>query len=103
MLVIPLTEPMLHPMSVCPKQRPSALTQRGDAQKKGRADHLSIDKDKQATDKTLKEFGKCCLSLCDVLHSDRELDEMELLFIDNHLQVLQMAYQQWKRKKGRRT
>jgi hypothetical protein len=44
--------------------------------------------EKSETDKTLKEFGKCCLALCDVLHSDRQLDEMELLFIDNHLQVL---------------
>ena len=59
---------------------------------------MSEPKDKLATDRTLKEFGKCCLALCEVLHRDNELDEMELLFIDNHLQVLQMAYQQWKRK-----
>ena len=55
-------------------------------------------REKVETDKTLKEFRKCCLVLCEVLHSDKPLDEMELLFIDNHLQVLHMAYHQWKKK-----
>ena len=55
-------------------------------------DCLPTDKDKSATDRTLKEFGKCCLALCEVPHSDKQVEEMELLFIDNHLQVLQMAY-----------
>jgi hypothetical protein len=59
---------------------------------------LSKEKQKTETDNTLKEFGKCCLALCEVLHSDKPLDEMELLFIDNHLQVLHMAYHQWKRR-----
>ena len=59
---------------------------------------MTAHKDKLATDKTLKEFSQCCMALCEVLHSDKPLDEMELLFIDNHLQVLQMAYAQWKRK-----
>ena len=49
-------------------------------------------------DRTLKEFGKCTLALCDVLHGDEPLDNMAVLFIDNHIQVLQMAYSQWKRK-----
>ena len=59
---------------------------------------MSFKNEKLETDKTLKEFGKCCLALCEVLHGDKPLDQMELLFIDNHLQVLQMAYHQWKRK-----
>jgi hypothetical protein len=59
---------------------------------------MAADNEKLETDKTLKEFGKCCLALCEVLHSDKPLDEMELLFIDNHLQVLHMAYHQWKKK-----
>jgi hypothetical protein len=63
----------------------------------GTGDCLQDDKDKSATHKTLKEFSTCCLALCEVLHSDKPLDEMELLFIDNHLQVLQMAYVRWKR------
>jgi hypothetical protein len=59
---------------------------------------LQKDKEPTETDKTLKEFGKCCLALCEVLHRDKPLDEMELLFIDNHIQVLHMAYHQWKKR-----
>ncbi len=59
---------------------------------------MSQAKEKKETDNTLREFGKCTLALCDVLHGDTSLDTMELLFIDNHIQVLQMAYLQWKRK-----
>ena len=59
---------------------------------------MSQAKEKQEIDTTFKEFGKCTLALCDVLHEDTSLDHMEILFIDNHIQVLQMAYHQWKRK-----
>jgi hypothetical protein len=59
---------------------------------------MSEAKDKKETDQTVKEFGQCALALCEVLHRDRPLDEMESLFIDNHIQVLEMAYSQWKRK-----
>lgn len=59
---------------------------------------MSPAKDKKGVDNTLKEFGKCTLALCDVLHGDTSLDHLELLFIENHIQVLQMAYLQWKRK-----
>ena len=57
-----------------------------------------MPQDKKETDKTLKEFGKCCLALCEVLHMDKPLDGMELLFIDNHIQVLHMAYHQLKKR-----
>jgi len=59
---------------------------------------MSLAKEKQEIDNTLKEFGNCTLALCDVLHGDASLDHMEILFIDNHIQVLRMAYHQWKRK-----
>lgn len=55
-------------------------------------------KENQEIDKTLKEFGKCALALCEVLHEDTPLDHIETLFIDNHIQVVQMAYLQWKRR-----
>ena len=55
-------------------------------------------KEKQETDSTLKEFGKCTHALSDVLHGDTSLDHIEFLFIVNHIQVLQMAYLHWKRK-----
>jgi hypothetical protein len=54
--------------------------------------------EKRETDKTLKEFGNCCRALCEVLLNSKPLGETELLFIDNHLQIVQMAYHQWKMK-----
>jgi hypothetical protein len=47
---------------------------------------------------TLREFGKCAVALCEVLHQDSSLNATELLFIDNPLQIVQMAYLRWKRK-----
>ena len=47
---------------------------------------------------TLREFGKSILALRDVMEQDRPLTDMELLFIENHFQVIQMAYLRWKRK-----
>ena len=58
---------------------------------------MSQAKEKQEIDNKLKEFGNCTLALCDVLRGDTSLDHMEILFIDNHIQVLRMAYHQWKR------
>ena len=46
----------------------------------------------------LREFGKCAVALRNMLHQDGSLKEVELLFIENHFQVLQMAYLRWKRK-----
>ena len=59
---------------------------------------MSEAKDKKEIDHILKEFAKCTLALCDVLHREPPLDAMERLFIDNHIQVLQMVYLQWNRK-----
>ena len=55
-------------------------------------------KDNNETDNTLREFGKCAVALRNVLHQDGTLNEVELLFIENNFQVLQMAYLRWKRK-----
>jgi hypothetical protein len=55
-------------------------------------------KDHNETDHTLREFGKCAVALRNVLYQDRSLNEVEMLFIENHFQVVQMAYLRWKRK-----
>jgi hypothetical protein len=55
-------------------------------------------KDNNEPDNTLREFGKCAVALRNVLYQDRALNEVELLYIENHFQVLQMAYLRWKRK-----
>jgi hypothetical protein len=57
-------------------------------------------KDKNETDNTLREFGKCAEALRNVLYQDRPLNGAEFVFIDNHFQVLEMAYLRWKRKHG---
>lgn len=54
--------------------------------------------DQNQTDITLREFGKCAVALREVLYQDRALTEAELLFMENHFQVAQMAYLRWKRK-----
>ena len=55
-------------------------------------------KDTNETDDTLGEFGKCAVALRSVLYQDRALSTMEVHFMDNHFQVLQMAYLRWKWK-----
>lgn len=59
---------------------------------------LADAKDQNETDDTLREFGKCAVALRNALYQDRALQTMELHFIDNHFQVLQMAYLRWRRK-----
>lgn len=55
-------------------------------------------KDQNETDNPLREFGICAVALRNVLYQDRSLNEVEFLFIENHFQVLEMAYLRWKRK-----
>ena len=57
--------------------------------------------DQPGTDSTLMEFGACAVALRNVLYQDRSLAEAEFRFMDNHFQVLEMAYLRWKRKHGR--
>ena len=40
---------------------------------------------------TLREFWKCTVALCEVLHQGSSLNAMELLFIDNPSQIVEMA------------
>ena len=50
------------------------------------------------TDCTLREFGKSVVALRNVLYQDSPLNEAEFLFMENHLQTLEMAHLWWKRK-----
>jgi hypothetical protein len=61
---------------------------------------MAAGKDKNEMDDTLREFDKCAEVLRDVLDQDRPLCGAEFVFIDNHFQVLEMAYLRWKRKHG---
>ena len=56
--------------------------------------------DQNETDNPRKEFARCAVALRHVLYQDRALNEVEFLFIENHFQVLEMAYLRWKRKHG---
>ena len=55
-------------------------------------------KDQNEMANTLREFGKGVAALRDVMDQDKSLTDMDLLFIENHFQVIQMAYLRWKRK-----
>lgn len=55
-------------------------------------------KDKNKIDRMLKKFGRNVLSLRNAFDEGVVLDDMELLLIENHFYVLQMAYLRWKRK-----
>jgi len=55
-------------------------------------------KDQNEMAVTLREFGRSVVALRSMMDQDRSLTDMELLFIENHFQVIQMAYLRWKRK-----
>ena len=55
-------------------------------------------KDQNEMADTLKVFGKSVVALRDLMDQDRSFTDMELLFVENHFQVIQMAYLRWKRK-----
>ena len=46
----------------------------------------------------LREFGTSVVALCELLDQGRSLTDMDVLFLENHFQVIQMAYLRWKRK-----
>jgi len=46
----------------------------------------------------LREFGKSAVALRKALYHERTLDRAEFIFMDSHMQVLEMAYLRWKRK-----
>lgn len=55
-------------------------------------------KDQSEMANTLREFGKSAVALRDLMDRDSFFTDMDLLFIENHFQVIQMAYLRWKRK-----
>jgi len=57
-------------------------------------------KGKNELDHAIMEFGKCVVALRDLLDQDRSLNDIGMLFIENHFYVLQMAYVRWKRKQS---
>ena len=62
------------------------------------AREMAAAKDQNEMATTLREFGKSVGALRDLMDQNRSLSDMELLFIENHFQVIQMAYLRWKRK-----
>jgi hypothetical protein len=55
-------------------------------------------KDQHDIVNTLREFWKSAIALREAMDQGGSLTDMELLFIENHVQVIQMAYLRWKRK-----
>ena len=53
---------------------------------------------KEKPDQTLSEFGKCAMSLAELLEHDPQLGLIEQIFIENHIHVLHLAYSTWKRR-----
>jgi hypothetical protein len=49
-----------------------------------------------AQSKIMSEFGKLIQDMTKWLDHDSKLDMVDQLFIENHLQVVQMAYAGWK-------
>lgn len=47
---------------------------------------------------SLQRFAECAVAMRNILHQDADLSDPEFRFIENHFQVLEMAYLRWKRK-----
>jgi hypothetical protein len=47
---------------------------------------------------SLKRFAECAVAMRSILHQDGEVGETEYAFMDNHFQVLEIAYFRWKQK-----
>lgn len=59
---------------------------------------MDITKDKRTIDSIVRDFGRSVVTLRDLLDADASLDDMEVLFVENHFHALQMAHLRWKRK-----
>jgi len=46
----------------------------------------------------LRDFSRYVVALRTIFYQDRLLTRVEFLFMEKHMQVLQMAYLRWKRK-----
>jgi len=55
-----------------------------------------------AQNKIMSEFGKLIQDMIKWLEHDPKLDMVDQLLIENHLQVLQMAYAGWKSRQGKK-
>ena len=49
-------------------------------------------------DRTLSDFGKSAIALAEMLERDPSLGLIEQVFIENHVHILQAAYNTWKRR-----
>jgi hypothetical protein len=46
----------------------------------------------------LNRFARCAVGLRNILYEDRDLSDTEIIFMDNHFKVLEMAYFRWRGK-----
>jgi len=76
----------------------AGVTMAGEFARAQIAREVADAKDQNEMANLLREFGKSVVALRDMMDQDRSLTDMELLFIENHFQVIQMAYLRWKRK-----
>jgi hypothetical protein len=47
-----------------------------------------------------RRFAECAVAMRNMLYEGAALNEAERHFIDNHFQVLEMAYFRWKQKRA---
>ena len=52
----------------------------------------------ESPDAVLSEFGKCALALTALLEDNPNLNQIEQMFIENHITMIQFTYKRWKRK-----
>ncbi|HTL60471.1 MAG TPA: hypothetical protein VL261_02395 [Nitrospira sp.] len=50
---------------------------------------------------SVKRFAQCAVAMRNMFYDDGALTEAECHFMDNHFQVLEMAYLRWKQKRTR--
>lgn len=48
--------------------------------------------------RTLSDFGKSAMALAEMLEGDPRFGLIEQVFIENHIHILQSAYNTWKRR-----
>jgi hypothetical protein len=48
--------------------------------------------------RTLSDFGKSSMALAEMLEGDTRFGLIEQVFIENHIHILQSAYNTWKRR-----
>jgi hypothetical protein len=53
---------------------------------------------RQDESNSLRRFGECAVAMRNILQQDGGIGEAEFAFMDNHFQVLEMAYFRWKQK-----